>query len=40
MYPSDFWFSVDMTKWKPDKTTEFPGSSHERITIETYVPGV
>lgn len=35
-YPSDLQFSIDLTKWKLQSITDFPGSSHEKITEEVY----
>lgn len=35
-YPSDLQFSIDLSKWKLQSTTDFPGSSHEKITEEVY----
>ena len=38
-YPGDFFFDVDVTlpPWKLAETEEFPGFSHEKITMEVYV---
>lgn len=36
-YPFDFTLMVDLTKWKLERTWEFMGSSHEKITGEVYV---
>lgn len=37
-YPSDFRFDIDLTNgaWKLTSVEEFPGSSHEKITMEVY----
>jgi hypothetical protein len=37
-YPSDFWFNLDYGKWSLLEVKEFPGSSHEKITLEVYKP--
>lgn len=38
IYPSDLYFDVDIKneQWKLIETEEFQGSSHEKITKETY----
>ncbi len=37
-YPGDFSFDIDLTKgWSLVTTEDFPGSSHEKITMEVYV---
>lgn len=38
-YPSDMKFSIklDGGKWQLISTEDFPGSSHEKITLEVYV---
>ena len=38
IYPSDFYFDIDLNtnSWELLKTEEFQGSSHEKITKETY----
>lgn len=38
-YPGDFFFDIDLTNgvWHLASTEEFPGSSHEKITMEEYV---
>lgn len=40
VYPSDKKFPIDRfcCDWKLESTKDFPGSSHERITLEVYVP--
>lgn len=37
-YPGDQYFDVDVQKpeWKLVSTEDFPGSSHEKITMEVY----
>lgn len=35
-YPADTWFSLDLKNWHLEKTEEFPGSSHDKITLEVY----
>lgn len=36
LYPSDLRFEVDLTVWHLASSEEFPGSSHEKITVEVY----
>ena len=38
-YPKDFYFDIDLNgaEWRLEKTEEFPGSSHEKITMEIYL---
>lgn len=36
-YPGDTFFPMDLGEWKLVYTEEFAGSSHEKITVETYV---
>lgn len=36
VYPADQYFTMDLSAWKLVETTEFPGSSHEKITEERY----
>lgn len=38
-YPSDFRFDIDLSSqsWKLSETEDFVGSSHEKITKETYI---
>ena len=36
-YPSDKRLDIDLTGWRLRETEEFVGSSHEKITKETYV---
>lgn len=37
-YPGDFYFDIDLAAggWKLSFTEDFPGSSHEKITMEVY----
>lgn len=37
-YPGDQFLDIDLAKksWKLEHTEEFPGSSHEKITMEEY----
>lgn len=35
-YPGDRHLDLDLSKWKLQSTEEFPGSSHEKITVEVY----
>ncbi len=35
-YPGDVHFTMDLTDWTLIHTEEFPGSSHEKLTIEFY----
>ena len=35
-YPSDRKFDLPLTDWKRISQTDFPGSSHEKITEEIY----
>ena len=37
-YPCDFWLTLDYSRWNLIETREFPGSSHEKITLEVYQP--
>lgn len=36
VYPSDLRLGVDLTAWQLVSSEEFPGSSHEKITMEVY----
>ena len=36
-YPADLHFCVSLDGWRLDRVTEFPGTSHEKITREVYV---
>lgn len=35
-YPADLKFQIDLTQWSLERTVEFPGNSHEKITMEVY----
>ena len=35
-YPADLKFQIDLTQWSLEWTVEFPGNSHEKITMEVY----
>ena len=36
VYPADLKFPIDLTQWSLERTVEFPGHSHEKITMEVY----
>ena len=36
-YPSDLKFDLDLRGWKLTESTDFIGSSHDRITEEVYI---
>ena len=36
VYPADLKFQIDLTQWSLERTVEFPGNSHEKITMEVY----
>lgn len=36
-YPSDLKFDISLDSWSLESITDFPGSSHEKITKEVYV---
>lgn len=36
-YPSDTKTDIDFSVWNLSETEEFPGKSHEKITMEVYV---
>ena len=36
VYPADLYFPTDLTQWSLEQTVEFPGHSHEKITLEVY----
>ncbi|MCD8301219.1 MAG: hypothetical protein LUC41_08680, partial [Clostridiales bacterium] len=40
-YPGDFFFDIDVSKtcWRLDETRDFPGYSHEKISLEVYSHG-
>lgn len=35
-YPADQYLEFDETEWRLEHTEEFPGSSHEKLTVEVY----
>lgn len=35
-YPADFYLDLEYSSWKLEYSEEFPGSSHEKITVEVY----
>lgn len=35
-YPADFYFDCDLSKWNLIESSEFQGSSHDKITREIY----
>ena len=37
VYPADVHFDLDLSGYKLERTAEFAGSSHEKITKEVYV---
>lgn len=39
-YPSDMSFNIDLRNWDCIKSTDFIGSSHEKITEEIYTRNV
>lgn len=40
LYPADLYFEIDLNNWKLVSTTEFVGSSHDKITKEVWVKNV
>ena len=36
VYPADLYFPIELTQWRLEQTVEFPGNSHEKITMEVY----
>ena len=36
IYPKDFEFELDLSEWKLAESSEFKGSSHDKITMEVY----
>lgn len=36
VYPADLHFDLDLSKWRLATSEEFPGYSHEKITMEVY----
>ncbi len=37
-YPADRRLDIDLSDWDLSVAEEFPGSSHDRITLERYLP--
>ena len=37
-YPADLYFTLPLEGWTLERREDFPGSSHENITKEVYVP--
>ena len=37
-YPADLFFDLSLRGWHLESSADFPGSSHEKITKETYIP--
>lgn len=37
-YPGDFFLDLPLEHWHRQVLSEFPGSSHEKITLEVYKP--
>ncbi len=35
-YPGDRYLDLELSQWKQISCEEFPGSSHEKITVEVY----
>lgn len=35
-YQADIYFDIDLGSWQLESTSEFPGTSHEKITKEVY----
>lgn len=38
IYPADHILDLELKGWKKSVEKEFPGKSHEKITLETYLP--
>ncbi|MCD8212397.1 MAG: ribonuclease Z [Oscillospiraceae bacterium] len=36
-YPGDFYFDMDISSWTLTSSEDFAGSSHDDITMETYI---
>ena len=36
VYPADFYLDLNFSSWQLEYSEEFPGSSHEKITVEVY----
>lgn len=37
VYPADLYFDIDLKNWHLKESTDFAGSSHDKITEEVYV---
>ena len=37
-YPGDVFLDLPLERWRLAERMEFPGTSHEKITMEVYVP--
>ena len=37
-YPADRRLDLDLSGWERTEQEEFPGSSHDKITLERYLP--
>ncbi len=37
VYPADLYFDIDLKNWRLSKSSDFAGSSHDKITEEIYV---
>ena len=37
-YPADVYFDLDLSQWRLVSRQEFPGTSHDTITKEVYLP--
>lgn len=38
VYPADRRLDIDLSGWRQELLEEFPGSSHDKITLERYAP--
>lgn len=38
LYPADRRLDIDLSGWQKEVVDEFPGSSHDTITLERYLP--
>lgn len=38
-YPADIYLDLDLSQWDRKEQNEFPGTSHEKITVEIYERG-
>jgi len=36
-YPGDLFFDIPLSEWKLERSEDFSGKSHERITEEVYI---